>query len=358
MTDAIKAKLSVEYAGVKLGLGLVEVVTDFLVEVAKVKDVNEFKVQDLLETATEAWKESAEGAALPSVHVKAIKLWLLKAIGRKEGKSAALVGDEYDSDEEDDSLLFGSKSPTARDLAKLNDDKDNQRLTGVRILRLALALELGRVPAVGEVVGSFCYNSDPRVADIVKAQRKAGIPTLAKILEGAEDGGNDFRLSLNMHFAGLQREYSEEGLVQEASLVTQMWAEAQAVSFDDKVLRMYLREYFKKYAGRGIPVTVDVLIATRVAGSREASAVTRAQFDKVVGQVVKTNSELVDARQMINRLQTRLQKLETGKKAGSGAFGGLSEVVCHKCGEKGHIAKNCPNKKKGEEKEPDPEAEE
>ena len=29
-------------------------------------------------------------------------------------------------------------------------------------------------------VGAFCYGSDPRVADIVKVQRKAGIQTLSK----------------------------------------------------------------------------------------------------------------------------------------------------------------------------------
>ena len=77
-------------------------------------------------------------------------------------------------------MLFGSGEPTAREMAKLNEDKAAQRLSGLRLLRLSLALELGRVPAMGEVAGKVCYGSDPRISDMVKAQRKAGIPTMGK----------------------------------------------------------------------------------------------------------------------------------------------------------------------------------
>ena len=49
---------------------------------------------------------------------------------------------------------------------------------------------------------------------------------------------------------------------------TQFWSETQALSQDDDALVMYLTEYFKKYTGRGIPITVDVLVALRVFGAR------------------------------------------------------------------------------------------
>ena len=42
------------------------------------------------------------------------------------------------------SKLFGDAGPTTQDLARLAEDKKAQGLSGARIVRLALALELGR----------------------------------------------------------------------------------------------------------------------------------------------------------------------------------------------------------------------
>ena len=53
------------------------------------------------------------------------------------------------------------------------EDKKAQGLSGARIVRLALALELGRVPAIGDVLGVVPYASNPRLSEPAKRQRKA-----------------------------------------------------------------------------------------------------------------------------------------------------------------------------------------
>ena len=117
-------------------------------------------------------------------------------------------GDEGD----DDTKLFGSAGPTSRDLAMLASDKANQGLSGARLVCFAVGIELGRAPAAGEVVGVVTYKSDMRVCAVVKAQRKAGVATLSSCLDSTT-----VQRELNSHFSALIREYSERGLIEEAS---------------------------------------------------------------------------------------------------------------------------------------------
>ena len=73
--DDVLAMLGAERGGKKLGAGLVELLAKYLIDVAMVKDVNEVIVQDLKETASEAW-QSATGEALPNMHAKALASWV------------------------------------------------------------------------------------------------------------------------------------------------------------------------------------------------------------------------------------------------------------------------------------------
>ena len=66
-----------------------------------------------------------------------------------DGDASSAVSPSTGSVEEDMSKLFGDAGPTTQDLARLAEDKKAQGLSGARIVRLALALELGRVPAIG-----------------------------------------------------------------------------------------------------------------------------------------------------------------------------------------------------------------
>ena len=113
------------------------------------------------------------------------------------------------------------------------------------------------------------YASNPRLSEPAKKQRKAGLVTLHGILE-SKDGNRIQRLS--SFFTNLIRDYSEAGCVQEASLLTQLWTEAQAFGRDEDTICDYLVEYLRKWAGRGIPVPVDVLLAQRVSGNRLQSS--------------------------------------------------------------------------------------
>ena len=80
----------------------------------------------------------------------------------------------------DDDLakLFGDAGPSTQDLARLAEDKKAQGLSGARIIRLALALKLGRLPAIGDVLGVVLYASNPRLSEPAKRQRKAGHKTV------------------------------------------------------------------------------------------------------------------------------------------------------------------------------------
>ena len=342
LVNKVKEKLSETHAGAKLGAGLVDIVTRYLIEDVEIKDVSEIVLKDLLSTVKEAWANAKDGSDLPAVHVKAVQMWLLRAASSEDPSPGHAPA--KDEDDEDESVLFGSGDPTARELAKLNEDKSAQRISGLRLLRLSLALELGRVPAMGEVAGKVCYGSDPRISDMVKAQRKAGIPTMGKIL----DSGEHVRRELNLHLAAVQREYSEAGEVVEATLVAQWWSESQAVSMEDRILASYLKEYLRKYPCRGLPTPVDVLIATRVTGSREAAGATVESVTKVRDSVASLKSELADAKRLIANLTSAVGQLKAnnGGPGGGGGRGGMADIVCHKCGEKGHIARNCPNAKK------------
>ena len=255
---AIIDKLSVERSGRRLGSGLVEVIATYLVDDVDVKDVNEVVLADLREVARDAWANGKEGALLPAIHVKAITKWL--SLGDTTPSiMGSMMGDD-DDEEDDEDKLFGAVGANSRLSTQLAKDKTEQGLSGVRLLCLSAAIELGRVPSVGEVVGALTFGSSPALSDLAKKQRKAGVATLSTILKDS----SHLMLDLSGHFGGIVREYSERRQIQEASRVTQFWAETQSISPDEKCMAEYLREYFKKYPGRGLPEVLDVIVATRV----------------------------------------------------------------------------------------------
>ena len=339
--DEIEAKLSAERAGRKLGDGLLTVIVDYLVDVVEVKDVNEVVIKDLLEIATDAWAETKGGGVLPGLHKKNI-------VARIAGKpiavhmSSALSNDGGDDleDDVDDSKLLGVEAPNARDLAKLEQDKQSQGLSGARLLVLSMSLELGRVPATGDVVGVLAYKGDARLTDLAKQQRKAGMPTLSKIVDGT-----NVRRDLQTHFSNLIRDYSDAGYIVEASRITQWWGETQTVSSDDKVLADYLKEYFRKYPGRGLPEVIDVIIATRVTGQRASGGISNEQLEKVREMAKAAKNEVAELKRELGSLKSELGRLKA-KPGGPGSEQVGKGPKCHNCGAFGHIAKNCPDKAK------------
>ena len=74
--DDVKALLSATRGDVELNAELVRVVADYYVDVAKILDVKEVKLQTLSETVVEAWAEEYEGAKLPAMHIRALNDWI------------------------------------------------------------------------------------------------------------------------------------------------------------------------------------------------------------------------------------------------------------------------------------------
>ena len=66
VAGAVTAMLSAERGGVRLGAGLIEVVAEYLVDVAQVKDVNEISMKDLKDAFAEAWANANDGGKLPA----------------------------------------------------------------------------------------------------------------------------------------------------------------------------------------------------------------------------------------------------------------------------------------------------
>jgi hypothetical protein len=261
----LRALIGAERAGFKLTSVLVETMVAYLVLHEKISTVSDVSIDDLSTVGISAWPAVHEGAELPPIQKNRLQRWLANLpAGAPESVGAEARTDAL-APAEDNSKLFGDAGPTTRDLRRLAEDKATQGLSGTRILRLALALELGRVPSIGEVIGVLAYGGDPRISEPAKKQRKAGMDTLHSIITSSD---TNIRFRINSFFTDLIREFAEHGAIEESSLITQMWGEAQALAQDDSMLKHYLLEFFKKYGGRGIPTPVDILISQRVSGAR------------------------------------------------------------------------------------------
>ena len=181
--EELKELFSAERGGRKLTETLVAHIVKYLVEEVKITNVKEVDIENTADIASEAW-ESVESAPLPDMLLKRVKKWVKPPRAQDPERQSAFQNNNVnmnmevaseDADDEED--LFGAKGPSARELAQLREDSAAQNLYGAQIMQLSLALELGTVPVMADVLGKVRYGSDPKVSEEVKKHRKAGCGT-------------------------------------------------------------------------------------------------------------------------------------------------------------------------------------
>ena len=98
----LMAKLSEARGGYTLGEGLIETVLNYLVDVAKMKNVKEFKIEALSSIAHEAWADENDGMSLPGFHASAVKDWVAgKHLPAVQQAPRSIDGDDVEEDVED-----------------------------------------------------------------------------------------------------------------------------------------------------------------------------------------------------------------------------------------------------------------
>jgi len=231
------------------------------------------------------------------------------------------------------------------DVPKAIEDILAQRISGVRCVALSLALMSGHVHPAGES-SELRFGSDLRLCPLIRQQRKAGVQSLDDIVKAKN------KRELSVHYSRLAKEYNERGMIEEATLVSQFWAESTSTfEGDDAGLFTYVSEWNRSYAGRGIPkiLDTDLILRHRKADGGGASS---SELKKVEDAVKSAEKLLNKSEERNNALMKRLQKLEA-KADNPGGGGG--DKSCFICGGD-HLARNCPEKKKpkpgkGKEKE-------
>ena len=261
---------------------------------------------------TSGWEESGGGAG-PSLGVRS-----LPALGSDGFLTEAMYG----------------LNVSDHDINKAMDDIRTQRISGLRILALSLALVSGRVHPAGESA-EFRYGSDMRLCQLVRQQRKAGVSSLDDVLKAKN------KRELATHFTRLAKEYNNRHMIEEATLVSQFWAETSS-SFegDDAGLFVYVAEWMRTYAGRGIPSLLDTDLILRHRNLKPEGGVSSTEVNELKSTIKSMKAKMDESAAESKRMQTRLQKVESGK---SGAD--PSKKSCFVCGGD-HLARNCPDKDK------------
>ena len=337
---------------------------EYLIGTLKVKEVP----RDLPETIEE-WATAASEAFkgdLPAPFEARLKRWLAGSEAVKVGPGltppsglggakggttpgplslvAAELGTTPASIQDD----FDKLSITTHTRDKAIADMKSQGMLPTRTFALSVSMETGRVHSVAELAG-MTYGSDVRATSLVKDLRKAKIPLLSTALEGGK------MTTVLSHLNGLLRDLAAHGQMHEAALLSGWMQEWQQMfSAEDAIAIAYLIEYLRVYPGRGLPTPFDYGIMFRV---QKASGTTGSSEVKELAKEVKSMKNTINNLQeqcasLKKKGEASARQLEAVQRNNRGP-GNNPNVVCNHCGEKGHIARFCPNKdtKQDDEKE-------
>ena len=369
--EAIGQILQQEQNGVKLPAAVLMATLNYLIDEVKVGSLDELPVDvpaEMLEIFAEAWKNE-NGKDMPAMVARRAKKWLglagaglaplsnaldlahggeaSAAIPSKPLTSAALGDTMSGTTTADPEGLMAGVMVSSHDMVRAVQDATKQRISGMRILALSVALEVGRCVPLGSV-SAMVYGSNARLFDLVKQSRKAGVDTLGSIISEKS------KVKIGTHFTSLMSDYMTRGMAEEASIISSFWVEAQQnFDADWDALFEYLDAYFKTFSGRGLPVNFDMNIAWRIRSASggksvvketEAMKEVKAKANSAESEMRKLKTALEDQKKMISDLkaQVRTSKISEANvenvATGRRPFNGR----CDNCGKVGHRKFECP----------------
>ena len=135
-------------------------------------------------------------------------------------------------------------------------------------------------------------------------------------------------------------------------------SETQQVSSSPKMTVDYIKEYFRKFTGRGLPETVNVLTATRCANGIGLEGMVSKEDMKEALTIAKAAKESAAAlKNELQQVKTELNRLKSkapGQGGGAGGGGGDDKMTCNFCGKVGHRWAKCPDRAAAAAKEAAP----
>jgi hypothetical protein len=233
------------------------------------------------------------------------------------------------------------------DVQNAIEDIKAQGIPGPRMMALALALVAGRIHPLGESA-DLRYKSDLRLCETIRKARKAGVESFDDIVKKGK------RRDIGGHLTRLAKDFSDRGMIQEATLVSQFWSEASsAFEGDDSGLSDYLTEWLRKWGGRGIPKLLDTDLILRQLGGKGGSkgggsggGASEADVKDLKAKLEKVSSKLNESNQAQAALLKRVTRAEARAESSKESTGAKK---CFICGGD-HLARDCPDKDKGKGK--------